>query len=271
MNDALDRTRLGVPADPALTRVEDRARRIVATARDAFISIGLDGVVEEWNPAAELLFGWSAEEAIGQLLEAMIIPNAQRSAHRQGLARMRAGGDPYILEQTVELIALRRDFSEVPVELTVWSVDDDRRSFSAFVRDISERRAQEATGARLASVVEFSSDAILSLDPSGIVLTWNAGAEKIYGYTAEEMVGQNADSVLAPPVQDSDQEVREGLGIGEVTHREVSLIRADGQPVMVSVTSSPILDADGQLLAVSSISRDITHAKPAKAEERVGT
>jgi len=262
VNDQSGPVRLGVAVDPEVAGGADRARRIIETARDAFISIDDDGLVQEWNRAAELLFGWPAEQAIGQRLDAMIIPAAQRGWHREGLARMKAGGDAHILERTLELTALRRDLSEVLVELTVWSVDDDRRSFSAFVRDISERRAHEAIRARLASVVEFSSDAILTLDPDGVVLSWNAGAEMIYGYTAGQMVGQNAASVLSPPVQRSDREqVRERLGQGEASHRELRLVRADGQPVMVSVTSSPILDADGKLVAVSSISRDITRAK----------
>jgi len=242
---------------------EQRARRIIETAGDAFVSVGAAGFVEAWNWAAEATFGWSAAEAIGRPLHELIIPPDLRAAHLRGLARMIAGGQANILDQTLELTALRRDRSAFPVELTVWVTDDDdRRTFNAFVRDISARKAAAAATARLAAVVESSTEAILTIDPSGTILTWNAGAAAIYGYGAAEMIGRNAASVLAPAGGDAERDtVRDRLGQGESTHRELTLLRADGRAITVSVTSSPILDADGRLIAVSSISRDISNRK----------
>jgi len=241
---------------------EKRAGRIIQTAGDAFISVGTAGFVEAWNRAAEVTFGWRADEAIGQPLHELIIPPRLRAAHLRGLTRMIAGGPASILDQTLELTALRRDGSEFPVELTIWAIDDDRRSFNAFVRDISVRYAAAASTARLAAVVDYSTDAILTIDPDGVILTWNSGAETVYGYRAEEVIGHDAASVLAPPGGQADREaVRERLGRGQSTSRELTLVRADGRAIEVSVTSSPILDTQGRLLAVSSISRDISDRK----------
>jgi len=245
---------------------ERRARRIVETARDAFISMGAGGLIEAWNRAAEVSFGWRADEAIGRPLHEVIIPPDQRTAHLRGLARLVAGGQAGILDQTIEVTALRRDGTEFPVELTVWAIDDDDPpTFNAFVRDVTNRKAAEASTARLAAVVESSTDAIMTLDPEGTIRTWNAGAETIYGYRSDDVVGRNAASVLAPPGAESDRSaVRDLLGRGESTHRELILLHASGRSIIVSVTSSPILDPSGHLVGVSSISRDISGQKAAE-------
>jgi len=249
-----------------LGRSEERLRRILETAGDAFISVDERGLVEAWNRAAETAFGWSAEQALGRPLDQLIVPPSLRAAHRAGLARIIAGGPSRILDRTVELTALHRDGSEVPVELTVWATHDDGRwAFNALVRDISVRKATEASTHLLAAVVESSKHAMLTIDPHGTVVSWNSGAEHLYGYRADEMIGRNAASVLARPGDEADREgERRRLGQGESTTGEVELIRADGCTITVSVTSSPILDADGCLVAVSSISRDITDEKETK-------
>lgn len=137
-----------------------------------------------------------------------------------------------------------------------------RGTSHAFGRDNSVRKAAEASTARLAAVVEHSTDAILTIDPEGTVVSWNRGAERIYGYRADEVLGRNAASILAPPGGEAERaSLRDRLGRGESASREMDLVRADGRPITVSVTSSPILDAQGNLLAVSSISRDISAQK----------
>ena len=127
---------------------------------------------------------------------------------------------------------------------------------------IAIRRAAEVSVARLAAVVEQSSDAILTLDLAGVIIDWNRGAEEIYGYRADEVIGQKASSILAPAGGDSDRDsMRQQLDLGQSIGRELTVTRADGRIITVSVTSSPILDAAGQLVAVSSISRDISDQK----------
>jgi PAS domain S-box-containing protein len=124
------------------------------------------------------------------------------------------------------------------------------------------RRAAEVSVARLAAVVEQSSDAILTLDLTAVILDWNRAAEDIHGYLADEVVGQKASSILAPPDAGSHRDgARQPLDFGRSGGREFTVTRADGRIITVAVTSSPILDAAGRLAAISSISRDISDQK----------
>ncbi|HEV7207985.1 MAG TPA: diguanylate cyclase [Mycobacteriales bacterium] len=127
-------------ATGALQQALDRAERIVATAADAYISIDARGCVVDWNPAAEVTFGWTAAEVVGRELAELIVPPDRRAAHRGGLARLAAGGDPHILGQPVDLLAQDNRGRLVPVELTIWATEEDGHArYHAFVRDQSER------------------------------------------------------------------------------------------------------------------------------------
>ncbi len=249
---------------------EERTRRIVDTARDAFVSVDQRGLVEGWNRAAVDVFGWSAEEAVGQPLEQLIIPPDERAAYQEELARAASGG-PSILDETFERTVVHRNGSEFPVELTVWAIDDHgRRTLNAFARDISVRKAAERAIARLVAVVDQSSDAIITLDPAGLVLDWNRGAETIYGYREHEMIGRHAASVLFPSGELADHDaVQNRLVRGESSAgRQLTLVRADGRAITVLVTSSPVLDIEGHLVAVSNISHDISEQVAAQAALR---
>jgi diguanylate cyclase (GGDEF)-like protein/PAS domain S-box-containing protein len=255
-----------VRAVELLRRSEERTRRILDTAQDAFVSVDGHGLVESWNHAAEELFGWPAREALGRSFAGLILPAAPSAADSPGGDPEGAGLPPHALDRIVEVEARHRDGSVLAVELSVWEdTAADRPCYYAFARDITSRRADEASVARLAAIVEQSGDAILALDPAGGILSWNRGAEQIFGYRADEMIGRNASSVLSPPGGEADRSVvPAGLDKAESVSRELTLIRADGRPVVVAVTSSPILDGDGALVAVSSISRDISAQKAAE-------
>jgi diguanylate cyclase (GGDEF)-like protein/PAS domain S-box-containing protein len=254
-----------------LRQSEERTRRILETARDAFVSVDAHGLVEDWNRAAEDTFGWKAEDAIGRSLEQLIVQPDQRAAFLSALTQTASGGPSPLFDRTFERIAIQRDGTQIPVELTLWSIDvDGHRTLNAFARDISVRKAAEASIARLVAVVEQSSDAIITIDPSGVVLSWNRGAEVIYGYTADEMIGRNAASVLSPSGELPDRaEVQGRLARGESSFgRRLTLVRADGRAVTVSVTSSPVFDDDGRLVAVSNISHDISEQMAAESALR---
>jgi PAS domain S-box-containing protein len=133
-------------ARDALVESEERIRLIVDTAHDAFVAIGMDGRIIEWNRQAETLFGWTRAEALGQLVEETIIPPRYRAGHRQGLAHFRATGEGSILNQRLELSAQHRDGHEFPIELTITAIPwKQEHMFSAFLHDITARKqAQEA-------------------------------------------------------------------------------------------------------------------------------
>jgi len=130
----------------ALRESEERSRLTLARALDAIITIDVEGLILGWNPQAEQLFGWPAEDVLRRRLSEIIIPPAYREAHEKGLARLRETGDGPALNRRLELSALRRDGTEFPVELAITPVQlKGAMVFSAFLRDVTQQRqAQDA-------------------------------------------------------------------------------------------------------------------------------
>jgi diguanylate cyclase len=143
--------------EAALKASEERTRRILETAGDAFVAIDAGGAITDWNRQAEATFGWKAAEVVGRPLEEVLIPPDLRAAHRQGLAYFLATGEGPILGRRLELTALHRDGRTLPVELVTWALEEDGRwQFNAFLRDISQRKAMEAELERLAMVDDLT-------------------------------------------------------------------------------------------------------------------
>jgi PAS domain S-box-containing protein len=135
---------------------EERMRLIVDTALDAVVTIDLDGRITGWNAQAERSFGWSRGEVLGRILAETIIPPRHRSAHEAGLRRYRASGLGSVVNRRLELSALHRDGREFPVELSISPVSTAAgTTFSAFVRDITERRRVEAAILRQTALVQL--------------------------------------------------------------------------------------------------------------------
>ncbi|WP_245931775.1 response regulator [Actinokineospora auranticolor] len=131
-------------AEARLAARGEEVRGILHAAGDAFISMSADGVVTNWNARAELIFGWRAEEAMGRPLVDLVVPDEQRAAHSAGVRRVLGGGDQHLLGTTTEVWARRKDYTSFPAELTLWSSSNgDEVVFSAFVRDITERKEHD--------------------------------------------------------------------------------------------------------------------------------
>ncbi len=131
--------------EEALRQSEERARQIVETAYDPFITIDADGRVLDWNTQATKTFGWSRQEVLGKTLAELIVPTQHREAHANGIRRYLATGEGPVLNSRIEITALHRDGHEFPVELTVWPVrTSDACNFHAFVHDITRRKKAEA-------------------------------------------------------------------------------------------------------------------------------
>ncbi|WP_160311643.1 response regulator [Streptacidiphilus melanogenes] len=135
--------------DELLRALQEQARGVIDSASDAFVSIDEQGLVIDWNPSAEAMFGFPRHDTMGRSLAEMVIPERHRAAHRAGLARIVAGGASKVLRQQVELTALHRDGHEFQVELAVWPMQlGTIRCFNAFVRDITDRKQAERELAR---------------------------------------------------------------------------------------------------------------------------
>jgi len=236
---------------------------------EAFVSIARDGTVRVWNRAAERIFGFTRDEALGEVIADLIVPERYRRAHLLGLARYLETGEAQMVNRRLELEALHSDGHKFPVELIIMPMrlEEGEVVFNAFLHDITARRRADRELRRLAAVVESSQDAIVSGTPDGTIETWNAGAERLYGYSAEEMVGRRSVTRLLSEGDFSGAtELRERLLAGEpVRDLETRERRKDGSFVDVSVSVSPLVDADGRVVGLSSIARDLTARKEAEA------
>ena len=131
-------------SEEAMVASEEQQRMIIETASYAFVAIDVVGKVQDWNHQAEKVFGWSRGDAIGVELAELIIPQAQRAAHREGLRRYAATGEGRILSRRMELEAVHRDGHQFPVELTIWAAQGRGTvRFNALIDDITTRKELE--------------------------------------------------------------------------------------------------------------------------------
>ena len=136
--------------------------------------------------------------------------------------------------------------------------------------DITERKRSDISAARLSAIVESSHDAIISKDLNGIIASWNAGAQSLFGYTAEEMIGKPVALLIPPDRQDEEPEILKRIRNGErVDHFETVRRRKDGSLVEISLTISPVRDRDGHIIGASKIARDISERRQAEQQQRL--
>jgi PAS domain S-box-containing protein len=262
---------IGVLLSSLYETLHRRRRQIVAlvdNALDAVVLADDAGRIISWNPRAEQLFGWSRDEIVGKALADTIVPPALRDAHRRGIERYLATGEARVLNRLIELPALRRDGTEIPVEIAITPVQLGTTTlFSAFLRDISERKQGETSARRLAAIVESSDDAIIGATLDGTITSWNGAAVRMYGHSEAEAVGQTLALIVPPDRLDEEAEVLRRLTRGEtLEHFETTRIRKDGQRVDISLTVSPIRDAAGTIVGISKTARDISERRRAEAE-----
>jgi PAS domain S-box-containing protein len=234
-----------------------RLAAIVASTDDGIVSKNLDGIIQSWNTAAEQIFGYTADEIIGKSIKT-IIPADRQHEEADILNRIRRG------ERVDHFETVRQHKSGrlVPVSVTISPVRDaDGRVVAAskIVRDLSATSELEG---RFQAIIESSDDAIVSKDLNGIVQSWNPAAERIFGYTAAEMIGRPIEVIFPPDRKDEEPKILERLRRGErVDHFETVRRRKDGTLIDVSVTISPVLSPTGQVIGASKIARDVTALK----------
>jgi PAS domain S-box-containing protein len=253
-------------AEEAVRASEQHFREIVNTTHEAFVSMDESGRITAWNPEAETTFGWSEEEALGRNLSDSIIPARHRGAHNRGLREFLSSGHAALLNRRIEIEALHRDGHEFPVEMTITAVRvAGRYAFNAFLHDISERKEAEQALRRLADIIDASGDAIFATSPTGEITSWNAGAEELYGYSAEEALGASLRMLIAPRRAPDFDVLARALDGRRLDDHQTEQLRKDGTLVPVSLSISPIRESSGALAGVSVIARDRTERK--RAEE----
>ena len=204
--------------------------------------------------------GYTRAEAIGQTTRILQGPKTSR----QELDRLRAALREW-QPIRVELINYTKSGEEFWIELDIVPVADGSGRFTHWVavdRDITERKRAQGEVARLAAIVQSSDDAIIGKDLDGIITSWNAGAERIFGFSADEMVGQPIRRLIPDERQHEEDEILAKIRRGEsIRHYDTVRQRKDGSRLEVSVTISPIKDAGDKIIGVSKVARDITQRK----------
>src|SRR5947209_2576715 len=242
-----------------------RLAALVESAQDAIVGKTIAGVVQTWNSGAERLYGYSAAEMIGRDMTILLPPDRPREEEII-LARL-ARGERVSHFDTVRM---RKDGRRVHVSLAISPIIGPGGKIigaSHVARDITEDTESELARAHLAAIVEFSQDAIVSKNLSGIVLSWNRGAERLYGYSGAEMIGLPMAMLLPPDRPDEETIILERLNAGDhVEHFETVRLRKDGQRIDVSLTVSPVYDRDGTVRGASHIARDISDRRLAEVQ-----
>jgi PAS domain S-box-containing protein len=269
---ATDRLMLGVAANQATIvlqqqRSEARIRRSEQELADFFDnatvglhSAGPDGTILRVNQAELTMLGYSADEYLGHRIAEFHVDGG----FIEGIMhRLRAGEKVRNCEAKMRC----RDGSikHVLIDSSVLWEQDRFIHTRSFTRDITEQKRAEETRLRLAAIVESSEDAIIGKDLFGTITSWNRGAEALYGYSAEEVVGKPVSMLIPPEHQDDFPTIMARLRRGErIEHYETVRVCKDGRRVNVALAVSPIRTADGAIQGVSKIARDITPRKRAE-------
>jgi PAS domain S-box-containing protein len=246
---------------------EERLRAILETAPDAIVTADGSGRIVGFNRAAERTFGLPAAKALGAPLTTLM-PERFHADHRAGLERFLATREPHVIGRTVELAGVKADGEEFPLELSLATFElRGETFFSGILADITERKRLEAVRQRLADIVDQTTDAILAKDARGVITEWNRGAERLYGYTAEEAIGQPITLIVPEDRAGEETEILERILQGRAVQGfDTIRKRRDGRRVNIWATISPLRDATGRVVGASTIARDTTEPKREEAQ-----
>ena len=250
-------------------RAEALFRGLLEAAPDAMVCVDSGGRIVLVNAQAERLFGYPREELAGQPVE-ILVPDAIKAGHPDLRAGYAADPRPRQMGAGLELSARRRDGTTFPAEIALSALDTDQGLLvSAAIRDVTQQQQAALAQARLASIIESSHDAVLSLDLDGLITTWNPGAERLYGYTAGEIIGRHSD-LLLPADQRSDvHKILASVSQGEkVEDYQAERVRKDGTTIAVMVMLASIADKAGTITGLSAVMRDISVQQRAEARFR---
>jgi two-component system cell cycle sensor histidine kinase/response regulator CckA len=261
--------------EEALRRNAAGLKAVLDAALDAVIGMDSGGHVVSWNPRAEAIFGWTAEEATGRLVADLIVPPDQRRAHAQGIQRFLASGQKKIVGRRVEMSAVGKDGTIFPVELSVVAVEEqgDTR-FTAFIADITERRAAQSALDQLRRrnelILNSIADGVHGVGKDGRITFENPAAARMLGRSIGELLGRPAHETMHHTGPDgtatalSRCPIHATLADGE--ERQVVddvFWRGDGTSFPVEFRVAPMIEADGGITGAVVTFRDVTERREA--------
>ena len=244
---------------------------------DAVITTDVEARVTTMNPVAEMVTGWTQDVAFGRPLDDVFRIINEDTRHPVTNPALRALREGIVVGLANHTVLIRKDGAELTIDDSAAPIRDEHGVVSGCVlifRDVSNQRRMEQEHDRqllsarlLASIIESSDDAIISKSLDGIVQSWNAAAERIFGYSAIEAVGRHISLVIPADRIGEEDRIIASLRAGQrIDHFETERLRADGSRITVSLTISPIKDDTGTVVGASKIVRDITDRKRAEAE-----
>lgn len=218
-----------------------------------------------WNKGAEELYGWTQDEVLGRVTHTLFQTEFPEPMESIWAVLRRAG------RWQGELTQARKNGTKLTV-LSRWALTSDPETNAESVMeaniDITQAKEAERANSWLAAIVGSSDDAIVSKRLDGIISSWNEAAERMFGYTAEEAVGQHITLIIPPDRRDEETQILQRLRRGErIEHFETIRRRKDGVLLDISLTISPVKDGSGKIIGASKVARDVTERK--RAEERL--
>lgn len=241
---------------------------------DAVIATGPDGRILFVNPVAEQLTGWSEAEARGRELTEVfnIVNERSRLPVENPVDKVLREGRAVGLANHTVLIS--RDGAEKPIDDSAAPIIGKNGELEGVIlvfRDVTEKRLADLANERLAAVVESSDDVIVTKDLNGIITSWNKGAERVLGYTPEEVIGKHVSMLMPPDVIEDTELILGHVAQGQkVDHYQTRRRRKDGTIIDVSLTVSPIRSPEGEVVGASKVGRDITVEKQLERERAEG-
>jgi PAS domain S-box-containing protein len=248
-------------------KADEKFRGLLEAAPDAMIIIDGTGSIQLVNRQAESIFGYTREELLGQRVE-LLIPHRFQSAHAGHRDQYFHAPKVRQMGSGLELFGVRKNGEEFPVEISLSPLDtEDGVLISAAVRDISDRRELEKHNNQLAAIVESSDDAIISKTLDSVIVSWNNGAQRLFGYTAEEIIGKKMTLLIPADLQSEEHTIIDSVLQGvAIHHYETRRLHKNQALIDVSITISPIRSRDGKIIGASVIARDISDKKRTERE-----
>jgi PAS domain S-box-containing protein len=257
-----------MPSQKSKPKSADHLQAIANSTTDSLIVIDQAGLVLSWNSAAVLMFGFTADEMMGQSLH-VIIPERFHQPHDRGLERIASGGEKHVIGHAAELAGIRKGGAEFPIELTlsVWGTGKSMR-FGAIIRDISDRHKMQAelrsSESRARAIMDSANDAIITADSKGNILSWNQAASTILGYSQDEAVGEPLTLIIPEEYRSLHDAGIERVASGGKHHVigksvELSALHNEGHSIPVELSLSTWLVGEDRYF--SGIIRDIAERK----------
>jgi len=249
---------------------ERRLRDLLDLAPDAMVVVDEAGKILVVNAQTEKVFGYQREEVLGRDVD-LLLPARFRERYRRHRMNFATESRVRPLAANLELFGLRKGGTEFPAEISLSPIETERGLLvTSAIRDVTERKLVDDARLLLAAIVESSEDAIISKTLDGTITSWNAAAQRIFGYAEQEAVGQPVSILIPPDLLGEENTILATLKTGKgIEHYETVRVTKTGKRVNVSLTISPVKNSKGRIIGASKIVRDVTERK--MAEEALRT